>query len=192
MDSGREGSQRTSRRKMHLGPCNWCWPRFVGVTVSIIDSSPLLRYVPSFAVQAVRVYPQPHCTLSVRAMTHIPDIASLFETALDKYKERAGTNLIENELSSKLKSCNTAESVIEVLQDQAQGFRNHSADGGRMISRFKQVVNVLFKLSTSPVLVELVGIVVRWSFFLHGYDATTLLCSLFRPQKQFSRQSASS
>ena len=110
---------------------------------------------------------------------------------MNKYKERAGTNLIADELSSKLKNCNTAESVIEILQDQAQGFRNHSGDGGKMMSRFKQVINVLFKLSTSPILVELVGIIVCWSFSLHVY-ATTLWCSLSRLQKQFSRQSGSS
>ena len=93
-------------------------------------------------------------------MTQIPDIGPLFEDAIKKYKERAGTNLIEDELSSKLKSCNTAESVIKILQDQAQGFRNHSGDGGKMMSRFKQVIDELFKLSTSPILVELVGIIV--------------------------------
>ncbi|KAH9005352.1 hypothetical protein EDB83DRAFT_754207 [Lactarius deliciosus] len=91
--------------------------------------------------------------------THSPEIQSLFEDALREYEKRAGTNLIENELSSKLKSCDSAKSVIEVLQNQAQEFRKYRGDSGRMVSRFKQAVEVLYALSTSTVLVECIGMI---------------------------------
>ena len=107
--------------------------------------------------------------------THLPDIRSLFEVALNEYEKRAGTNLIDNELSSKLKNCHSADSVIEVLQDQAKEFRNYRGDGGRMMSRFKQVVNVLYTLSTSAVLVEGIGLVVGSLLFLHSYATIPLV-----------------
>ena len=106
---------------------------------------------------------------------HTSDIRSLFEAALNEYEKRAGTNLINNELSSKLTSCDTADSVIAVLQDQAQEFRDYRRDGGRMISRFKQVVNLLHTLSTSTVLAEGIGLVVGWPLYLHSYVTIPLV-----------------
>ena len=89
-----------------------------------------------------------------------PDIQSLFEAALKEYEKRAGTNLIENELTSKLRSCHSPENVILVLQKQAKAFQEYRGDPqGKVIGRLKQVVNVLYSVSTSDVLVESVGIV---------------------------------
>ncbi len=105
--------------------------------------------------------------------THTPDIRSLFEAALSEYEKRAGTNLIDNKLSSKLKSCDSADSVIVVLQDQAQAFRKYKGDNGKIMIRLNQTVNVLYTLSTSTVLVEGIGIV-GWLLFFHGH-ATILL-----------------
>ncbi|KAF8258296.1 hypothetical protein EI94DRAFT_1148445 [Lactarius quietus] len=83
--------------------------------------------------------------------THAPVIQSLFEGALREYENRAGTNLIENELSTKLKTCKCAKDVIVVLQDQAEAFQKYRDDSGTMMKRLKQAVNVLYDLSTSTV-----------------------------------------
>ncbi|KAH8994266.1 hypothetical protein EDB92DRAFT_319590 [Lactarius akahatsu] len=87
-----------------------------------------------------------------------PDIQSLFGSALSEYEKRTGTSLTDNELSSRLRSCDSADSVIAVLQDQAQAFRKYRGDRGRVMIRLNQAVNALYTLSTSPVLVGGIGI----------------------------------
>ncbi|KAN0136649.1 hypothetical protein V8E53_005419 [Lactarius tabidus] len=91
--------------------------------------------------------------------THTPDIRSLFEAALSEYEKRAGTNLIENELTSKLKGCNCADEVTAVLQDRAQAFQKYRGDRGKIMIRLKQAVNVLYNLSTSTVVGQSIGMI---------------------------------
>ena len=120
-----------------------------------------------------------------------PDIQSLFEAALKEYEKRAGTNLIENELSSKLRSCHSPEDVLLVLQKQAKAFQEYRGDPkGKVIRRLKQVVNVLYSVSTSDVLVESVGIVGLVLFFT--LIRQSFLFSRSRLQKHFSQESVSS
>lgn len=90
-----------------------------------------------------------------------PDIQSLFEAALSEYEKRAGTNLIKNELASKLQSCNCADDVIAVLRDQAQEFQKNRGDDGKIMTRLKQVVNVLYNFSTNTVVGLGIGMIVR-------------------------------
>ena len=94
------------------------------------------------------------------SLTLTPDVQPLFEAALREYEKRAGTNLIKNELSSKLKTCNCADDVIEVLQEQAQAFKKYRGDRGTMMTRLKQAVNVLCNLSTSTVVEQGIGMIV--------------------------------
>ena len=94
------------------------------------------------------------------SLTLTPDVQSLFEAALSEYEKRAGTNLIKSELSSKLKTCNSADDVIAVLQDQAKAFQKYRGDRGTMMKRLKQAVNVLYNLSTNTVVGQGIGMVV--------------------------------
>ena len=105
--------------------------------------------------------------------THAPDIRTLFEAALREYEKRAGTNLIKDELSSKLRACNCADDVIAVLQDQAKAFQKYRGDHGTLMMRLKQAVNVLYNLSTSTVVKQGIGMVVGWLLFLR--DCVTIL-----------------
>ena len=97
--------------------------------------------------------------------THTPDIQSLFEAALSRYEERVGTNLIKSELSSKLKTCNRAEDVIAVLQDQAKAFQKYRGDRGKTMMRLKQAVNVLYNLSTNTVVGQVIGMIVGFLLY---------------------------
>ena len=104
-----------------------------------------------------------------------PDIQLLFKAALSEYEKRAGTNLIDNELSSKLKSCDSAAEVIALLEEQAKAFQEYRGDPERkVILRLKKVVNVLYAVSTSDVLVEGIG-VVGWVSFFHGHGTILLV-----------------
>jgi len=88
-----------------------------------------------------------------------PELKSLFEAALDEFENRTGTNLVQHQVIDKLVNCQSADSVIDVLQEQAQVFRNFRGDDGRVMTWLKQTVNVLHSLSTSGVLGEGIGLV---------------------------------
>lgn len=86
------------------------------------------------------------------------NLRSLFETALREYETQAGTNLLDNQLTIKLQSCDSADDINAVLQEQAQGFLKFRGDDGKLIKWLKRTVHVLHTLSTSSVLSEGVGL----------------------------------
>jgi len=88
-----------------------------------------------------------------------PELKSLFDVALDEFEKRAGTNLLQHQIVDRLVNCQSADSVIDVLQDQAQAIRNFRGDDGRLMTWLKRTVNVLHALSTSSVLREGIGTV---------------------------------
>ena len=94
-----------------------------------------------------------------------PELRSLFEAALNEFENRTGTNLVQHQIIDKLVNCQSADSVIDVLQEQAQAFHNFRGDDGRVMAWLKQTVHVLHSLSTSGVLSEGVGLV--W-IFIHS------------------------
>jgi len=88
-----------------------------------------------------------------------PDLKLLFEAALNEFESRSGTNLIQHQIIRKLVNCQSAESVIHVLQEQAQEFRNFRGDDGKIMTWLKRTVDVLYTLSTSSVLSAGIGLV---------------------------------
>ena len=100
-----------------------------------------------------------------RAMsTNPPQLNLLFETALNEFDKRAGTNLLQQQVIDKLVNCQSADSVTEVLQEQAQALRIFRGDDGKLMKWLRRTVDVLFSLSTSAVLGEAVGLVRAFLF----------------------------
>ena len=96
-----------------------------------------------------------------------PELKSLFEIALNEFETRTGTNLVQHQVLDKLGNCQSADSVIVVLQEQAQAFRDFRGDDGRVMRWLKKTVDVLHGLSTSDVINEGVGLLVCiYSFHL--------------------------
>ena len=93
-----------------------------------------------------------------------PELKSLFETALNEFEKRAGSNLVQHQVTDRLMNCKSADSVIDVLQEQAQAFRNFRGDDGKLMTWLKRTVTALFTLSTSGVLGEGIGLVCVYSF----------------------------
>ncbi|SRR6266404_3880988 len=87
------------------------------------------------------------------------NLRSLFETALREYEKQAGTNLLDNHLTIKLQSCNSADAVSAILQEHAQAFHMFRGDDGKAIKWLKRTVHVLHMLSTSNAFSEGVGLV---------------------------------
>ena len=92
-----------------------------------------------------------------------PELKSLFETALNEFEKRAGTNLAQHQIIDKLVNCASADSVVDVLQEQAQDFRNFRGADGKLMTWLKRTVNVLYSLSTSTLLGEGIGLVCVFS-----------------------------
>ena len=86
-----------------------------------------------------------------------PELKSLFEAALQEFEKKAGTNLLQHQIIDKLVNCQTADSVIDVLQEEAQAFRNFPGDDRKLMTWLKQTVNVLYTLSTSSILGDAIG-----------------------------------
>src|ERR1700679_4228519 len=113
-----------------------------------------------------------------------PELKSLFEAALEEFQKRAGTNLFQHQIIDKLVNCQSADSVIDVLQEQAQAFRDFRGDDGRVMTWLKQTVNVLDSLSTSGVLGEGIGLVCIYSLHLaRMHHCNTLSLQPFPPAK---------
>ena len=97
-------------------------------------------------------------------MTQTPpatfQLQELFENALEEYERRAGTKLLELELAITLKSCESVDSVIEVLQGEAQKFQKFRGDG-KVMKWLNRTVQVLYTLSTSQLVGQGVSLVVR-------------------------------
>ncbi len=102
----------------------------------------------------------PH-SISFNAMSTDPppELKSLFEAALNEFENRTGSNLIQHQIIDKLVNCRSADSVIDVLQEQAYEFRNFRGDDGKVMTWLKRTVSVLYTLSTSTVLGEGIGLV---------------------------------
>jgi hypothetical protein len=88
-----------------------------------------------------------------------PELKSLFEAALNEFERRAGTNLLRHQIIDKLANYQSADSVIDVLQQEAQALRNFRGDDGKLMTWLKRTVNVLHILSTSSILGEGIGLV---------------------------------
>ena len=87
-----------------------------------------------------------------------PDLKYLFEAALNEFEKRAGTNLVQHQIIHKLVDCESVDSVINIIQEQAQAFRNFRGDDGKLMTWLKRTVTILHTLLTSGVLGEGIGI----------------------------------
>jgi len=85
----------------------------------------------------------------------------LFESALQDYERQTGTILAREPFAKQFERCNSVESVVDVLQEQVRAFGKFQGGESRVMRSLKCVVSVLYSLSTSPTLSEVVGLVRR-------------------------------
>ena len=87
------------------------------------------------------------------------NLRSFFETALREYEKQAGTNLLDNSFTIKLRNCDSPDDINAILQEQAQAFHKFRGDNGKMSTWLKRTVHVLHTLFTSSALGEGIGLV---------------------------------
>ncbi|KAI0292985.1 hypothetical protein B0F90DRAFT_193652 [Multifurca ochricompacta] len=85
-------------------------------------------------------------------------LRSLFETALNEFEKRANTSLLQHQLAIKLIHCQDADSVISILQQEANKFNKFRGEDGNVMKWIKRTVHVLYSLSTSGVLGNSLGL----------------------------------
>ena len=98
-----------------------------------------------------------HGLYSPMSINPSPELKSLFETALNEFEKRVGTALDQHPIIDKLVNCESADTVIDVLQGQAQAFRSFRGGDGKLFTWLKRTVNVLYALSTSDVISGAIG-----------------------------------
>ena len=82
-------------------------------------------------------------------------LQALFELALRDYESTTNITLAKHPLAEKLEKCQSVESIIALLQDQAKGFRGSD----RIMRSIGSTVSVLDQLSTITTLGGAVGLV---------------------------------
>jgi hypothetical protein len=82
----------------------------------------------------------------------------LFESALRDYERQTGITLANHPLAQQLQTCQSAESVTALLQEQARAF-SEFRESDKIMSSLKNVVSVLSKISATPVLGQHFGTV---------------------------------
>ncbi len=86
-------------------------------------------------------------------------LQSLFETALEVYEKQTGMKLIDHPVASQLENCNSVESIMNILQQQARHLSNFRGNDSKVMKSLQRVVHVLYTLSSSTALGEGIGLV---------------------------------
>ena len=88
----------------------------------------------------------------------------LFNAALQDYENQTGNRLVDHPFAKQLEACDSVDSTIAILQEQAQIFHEFRGDDGKLMKSLKSSVDVLYTLSISTVLGEGIGLVHPKSF----------------------------
>ena len=82
----------------------------------------------------------------------------LFEDALEGYKRQTGIELAEHPLAERLQDCNSVESVLAILREQAQDFKGFR-EKDQLLKPLKKVLNILHILSSTGDFAQGLGLV---------------------------------
>jgi len=85
----------------------------------------------------------------------------LFDAALNEYSQKTGKDITTHPLTAKLQNCDSSDTVLGVLQEQAQVFNQYRNGDWRiqLMRRLKPTVDILLGLSTSGAFGEGIGLV---------------------------------
>ncbi|KAN0105772.1 hypothetical protein V8E52_010731 [Russula decolorans] len=85
---------------------------------------------------------------------------ALFNAALQDYKDKTGTSLIDHPFAKQLETCESVSSITSILQEQTQSFREFRENDGKLMKALNSSVGILCAPSISSALNEAIGHVV--------------------------------
>jgi hypothetical protein len=91
----------------------------------------------------------------------ISQFQDFFDAALREYGQKTGKDIVTDPLTAKLLRCNSSDTVLEILQEQAHAF-NQFRNGDwkvQLMRRLKPTVDILLGLSTGGIFGEGIGLV---------------------------------
>ena len=79
---------------------------------------------------------------------------AVFEAALRDYAKKTGKDLydLDHPLASKLNSCDSPDSILDIFQEQASEFDEFRKGDTKLFKWLKPIVTVLHTISTNEVL----------------------------------------
>jgi hypothetical protein len=83
----------------------------------------------------------------------------LFERALQDYENQTGTKLAIHPLAEQIQSCNSVDSILSILQQQAQAFTEFRGSNGRIMKSLECAVSAIYALSSSTTLSDVTSMV---------------------------------
>ena len=101
---------------------------------------------------------------SISDMSHLSSSSTfrtLFEAALQDYKDKTGNILTDHPIAKQIETCESVNSITNVLQEQARSFREFRENNGRLMKALNSLVDVLCAPSISSALNVAIGLVVR-------------------------------
>ena len=88
-------------------------------------------------------------------------LQGLFDAALQDYKDKTGNSLVDDPIAKQLETCESVDSIIAILREQAQSFREFRENDGKLMKVLNSSVDVLCSPSISSALNETIGLIVR-------------------------------
>ena len=84
----------------------------------------------------------------------------LFNTALQEYKDKTGCSLVDHPFAKQFQECDSVDSIISILEEQARIFREFR-DHGKLVNSLKRLVGVLSSDFFTTVLEKGIDLIVR-------------------------------
>jgi hypothetical protein len=115
--------------------------------------------------------------------TSHPNFASIFNTALEKYKRKTKQDLAKHPLLPRIQSCHSPEAILTVLREQTPEFNQSQNSDDGFTNWVAPTVNVL--CSFSATLGGVVGLVNTTTFLYHIVQSNICLVGIPTSEHDF-------
>ena len=113
----------------------------------------------------------PFFFFSISDMSQLPSSSSfqgLFNAALQDFENQTKTELVEHPLAKKLEACDSVDSITAILQEQVRIFGEIRGEDIKIMKSLRSSVDILYTLSNSTILGEVIGLVSTYKIFNRG------------------------
>ena len=104
----------------------------------------------------------------------------LFDTALQEYENKTKIKLADDPLAKTLEACDSVDSITAILQEQAQVFGGFK-DDGKIMNSLRSSIDVLYTLSNSTIIGQVVGLIVLIKIINSGSLFLIIILQPFPP-----------